>query len=254
MIEMLSNPQIWIAFFTLFALELVLGIDNVIFISILAGKLPKEQQDKARVTGLALAVITRVILLFSLSWIIGLTEPLFAVFGQEISGRDLILLLGGLFLIVKSTMEINHKLEGVEGSHSNHVAHSFGSVIFQILLLDVVFSLDSVITAVGMVSEIGVMIAAVVISAIVMIVSAKSISNFVDSHPSLKILALSFLLMIGFTLIVEALEVHIPKGYVYFAMAFSVGVEMLNIKMRKQKPKQPVKLRERFADEDQVKK
>ncbi|MEK2690378.1 TerC family protein [Bdellovibrio sp. GT3] len=254
MIEMLSNPQIWIAFFTLFALELVLGIDNVIFISILAGKLPKEQQDKARVTGLALAVITRVILLFSLSWIIGLTEPLFAVFGQEISGRDLILLLGGLFLIVKSTMEINHKLEGVEGSQSSHVAHSFSAVIFQILLLDVVFSLDSVITAVGMVSEISVMVAAVVVSAIVMIVSAKSISNFVDSHPSLKILALSFLLMIGFTLIVEALEVHIPKGYVYFAMAFSVGVEMLNIKMRKQKPKQPVKLRERFTDEEAVKK
>lgn len=250
MIEMLSNPQIWIAFFTLFALELVLGIDNVIFISILAGKLPKEQQDKARVTGLALAVITRIILLFSLSWIIGLTEPLFAVLGQEISGRDLILLLGGLFLIVKSTMEINHKLEGVEGSQSNHVAHSFSAVIFQILLLDVVFSLDSVITAVGMVSEIGVMVAAVVVSAVVMIVSAKSISNFVDSHPSLKILALSFLLMIGFTLIVEALEVHIPKGYVYFAMAFSVGVEMLNIRMRKTKPKQPVKLRERFAEDE----
>ncbi|UYL07482.1 TerC family protein [Bdellovibrio sp. SKB1291214] len=250
MIEMLSNPQIWIAFFTLFALELVLGIDNVIFISILAGKLPKEQQDRARVTGLALAVITRVILLFSLSWIIGLTEPLFAVFGQEISGRDLILLLGGLFLIVKSTMEINHKLEGVEGSQSNHVAHSFSAVIFQILLLDVVFSLDSVITAVGMVSEIGVMVAAVVVSAVVMIVSAKSISNFVDSHPSLKILALSFLLMIGFTLIVESLEVHIPKGYVYFAMAFSVGVEMLNIRMRKKKPKEPVKLRERFAEDD----
>ncbi|WP_413561565.1 TerC family protein [Bdellovibrio sp. HCB209] len=247
--EMLSNPQIWIAFFTLFALELVLGIDNVIFISILAGKLPKEQQDKARVMGLGLAVITRVILLFSLSWIIGLTAPIFSAFGQEISGRDLILLLGGLFLIVKSTMEINHKLEGEQGSQSNHVAHSFGAVIFQILLLDVVFSLDSVITAVGMVSEISVMIAAVVISAIVMIISAKSISNFVDSHPSLKILALSFLLMIGFTLIVEALEVHIPKGYVYFAMAFSVGVEMLNIRMRKVKPKQPVKLRERIADE-----
>lgn len=253
MIEMLSNPQIWIAFFTLFALELVLGIDNVIFISILAGKLPKEQQDKARVMGLGLAVITRVILLFSLSWIIGLTAPIFSAFGQEISGRDLILLLGGLFLIVKSTMEINHKLEGVEGSQSSGVAHSFSAVIFQILLLDVVFSLDSVITAVGMVSEISVMIAAVVISAIVMIVSAKSISNFVDSHPSLKILALSFLLMIGFTLIVEALEVHIPKGYVYFAMAFSVGVEMLNIKMRKSKPKEPVKLRERFADEQQPK-
>ncbi len=249
MIEMLSNPQIWIAFFTLFALELVLGIDNVIFISILAGKLPKDQQDKARVMGLSLAVITRIILLFSLSWIIGLTAPLFTVLGQEISGRDLILLLGGLFLIVKSTMEIHHKLEGVEGSQSNHVAHSFNAVIFQILLLDVVFSLDSVITAVGMVNEIAVMIAAVVISAAVMIVSAKTISNFVDSHPSLKILALSFLLMIGFTLIVESLEVHIPKGYVYFAMAFSVGVEMLNIRMRKSKKTEPVKLRERIAED-----
>ncbi|BEV66792.1 hypothetical protein Bb109J_c0212 [Bdellovibrio bacteriovorus] len=249
MMEMLANPQIWIAFFTLFALELVLGIDNVIFISILAGKLPKEQQDKARVMGLGLAVVTRVILLFSLSWIIGLTAPMFEVFGQEISGRDLILLLGGLFLIVKSTMEINHKLEGVEGSQSSPVAHSFNAVIVQILLLDIVFSLDSVITAVGMVSEISVMIAAVVLSAIVMIVSAKSISSFVDSHPSLKILALSFLLMIGFTLIVEALEVHIPKGYVYFAMAFSVGVEMLNIRMRRKKPSEPVKLRERIAEE-----
>nr|BFD65259.1 TerC family protein [Bdellovibrio sp. HAGR004] len=249
MTEMLANPQIWIAFFTLFALELVLGIDNVIFISILAGKLPKEQQSKARMMGLGLAVITRVILLFSLSWIIGLTEPLFEVLGQKISGRDLILLLGGLFLIVKSTMEIHHKLEGVEGSQSNAVAHSFNAVILQILLLDVVFSLDSVITAVGMVNEIAVMIAAVVLSAVVMIVSAKTISDFVDSHPSLKILALSFLLMIGFTLIVESLEVHIPKGYVYFAMAFSVGVEMLNIRMRRKKPVEPVKLRERIAEE-----
>lgn len=249
MAEMLANPQIWIAFFTLFALELVLGIDNVIFISILAGKLPKEQQNKARMLGLGLAVITRVILLFSLSWIIGLTEPLFEVLGQEISGRDLILLLGGLFLIVKSTMEIHHKLEGVEGSQSNAVAHSFNAVIVQILLLDVVFSLDSVITAVGMVNEIAVMIAAVILSAAVMIVSAKTISDFVDSHPSLKILALSFLLMIGFTLIVESLEVHIPKGYVYFAMAFSVGVEMLNIRMRRKKPAEPVKLRERIAEE-----
>lgn len=252
MMEILANPQIWIAFATLFALELVLGIDNVIFISILAGKLPKEQQDKARVMGLALAVITRIILLFSLSWIIGLTEPMFAVLGQEISGRDLILLLGGLFLIVKSTMEIHHKLEGVEGSKSSTVAHSFNAVILQILLLDVVFSLDSVITAVGMVNEVAVMVAAVVLSAVVMIVSAKSISNFVDSHPSLKILALSFLLMIGFTLIVEALEVHIPKGYVYFAMAFSVGVEMLNIRMRRKQPVKPVKLRERVAEEQRA--
>ena len=248
MAEMLSNPQIWIAFFTLFALELVLGIDNVIFISILAGKLPKEQQDKARIAGLSLAVITRIILLFSLSWIIGLTEPIFSVLDHEISGRDLILLLGGLFLIFKSTMEIHHKLEGVEGSQSNTVAHSFQAVIFQILLLDIVFSLDSVITAVGMVSQISVMVAAVIASTAVMIVSAKPISNFVESHPSLKILALSFLLMIGFTLIVESLEVHIPKGYVYFAMAFSIFVEFLNIRMRK-KRETPVKLRERIAEE-----
>ncbi|HEY1078478.1 MAG TPA: TerC family protein [Bdellovibrio sp.] len=247
--ELLSNPQIWIAFATLFALELVLGIDNIIFISILAAKLPKEQQSKARVMGLGLAVGTRILLLMSLSWIIGLTAPLFTVMSHEISGRDLILLLGGLFLIVKSTMEIHHKLEGVEGSQSTGVAASFNAVIFQILLLDIVFSLDSVITAVGMVSEISVMVAAVIASTLVMMFSAKAISDFVDSHPSLKVLALSFLLMIGFTLIVESLEVHIPKGYVYFAMAFSIGVEMLNIRMRKKSATAPVKLRERIAEE-----
>lgn len=248
MIELLSNPQAWIAFATLFGLELVLGIDNIIFISILAGKLPKEQQQKARTMGLGLAIVTRVLLLLSLSWVIGLTAPIFAVFNHEISGRDLILLLGGLFLIVKSTLEIHHKLEGESGSQSNPVAHSFNAVIFQILLLDVVFSLDSVITAVGMVSEVSIMIAAVIASAIVMIVSAKAISDFVESHPTIKVLALSFLLMIGFTLIVESLEMHIPKGYVYFAMAFSIFVEILNIRMRK-KTVEPVKLRERIAEE-----
>ncbi len=247
--ELLSNPQTWIAFGTLFALELVLGIDNIIFISILAGKLPADQQNKARMLGLSLAVITRIILLFSLSWIIGLTAPLFAVFAHEISGRDLILLLGGLFLIVKSTLEIHHKLEGVDGSQSNAVAHSFNAVIFQILLLDIVFSLDSVITAVGMVSELSIMVAAVIASTGVMILSAKTISNFVESHPTIKVLALSFLLMIGFTLIVESLEMHIPKGYVYFAMAFSIFVEILNIRMRKPKNGAPVKLRERVAEE-----
>lgn len=240
--EALINPQTWIAFATLFALELVLGIDNIIFISILSGKLPAEQQQKARTTGLGLAVFTRILLLLSLSWIIGLTAPLFSVAGHEISGRDLILLIGGLFLIVKSTMEIHHKLEGEAGSTSKAVAHSFNAVIFQILLLDIVFSLDSVITAVGMVDNVAVMIAAVIASTIVMIFSVKPISNFVDAHPSLKVLALSFLLMIGFTLIVESLEVHIPKGYVYFAMAFSVFVEFLNIRMRKKS--EPVKLRE----------
>jgi predicted tellurium resistance membrane protein TerC len=241
--------EVAIAFLTLFALELVLGIDNVIFISILAGKLPAEQRDKARVMGLSLAVITRILLLMSLSWIIGLTAPIFSVMSHEISGRDIILLVGGLFLIVKSTMEIHHKLEGVEGSQSNAVAHSFQAVIFQILLLDIVFSLDSVITAVGIVNNISVMIAAVLASTFAMIFLAKPISNFVEAHPSLKVLALSFLLMIGFTLIVEALEVHIPKGYVYFAMAFSIGVEMLNIRMRRKVHVEPVKLRERVAEE-----
>lgn len=236
-----------IAFATLFILELVLGIDNVIFISILAGKLPSEEQQRARMTGLGLAVITRVILLLSLSWIIGLTTPLFWLFQHEISGRDLILLLGGLFLIIKSTMEIHQKLEGVEGSQSRSVTPSFNGVIVQILLLDIVFSLDSVITAVGIVNQIPIMVAAVIASTIVMIFLAKPISNFVEAHPSLKILALSFLLLIGFTLIVEAMEVHIPKGYIYFAMAFSVSVEALNIRMRR-KQALPVKLRERISE------
>ncbi|UOF00210.1 TerC family protein [Bdellovibrio reynosensis] len=248
MMEALSNPQLWIAFATLFALELVLGIDNIIFISILSGKLPAHEQKKARTTGLGLAVGTRILLLLSLSWIIGLTAPLFSMAGHEISGRDLILLLGGLFLIVKSTMEIHHKLEGEAGSTSKGVAHSFSAVILQILLLDIVFSLDSVITAVGMVDNITVMIAAVIASTAVMIFAASPISDFVDKHPSLKVLALSFLLMIGFTLIVESLEVHIPKGYVYFAMAFSVFVEFLNIRMRKKAD--PVKLREIVTKED----
>ncbi|MBS1969271.1 MAG: TerC family protein [Bdellovibrionales bacterium] len=247
--EAFMTPAIWVSFFTLFALELVLGIDNIIFISILAGKLPKEQQNKARVMGLSLAVITRLILLMSLSWIITLTEPIFNFFGQGISGRDLILILGGLFLIGKSTLEISHKLEGEEGSQSNQVAHSFHAVIIQILLLDIVFSLDSVITAVGMVTQLSVMVAAVLASTAVMLFSAKSISDFVDRHPSLKILALSFLLMIGLTLIVEGFDQHVPKGYIYFAMAFSVFVELLNIKMRSKKKIEPVKLRERIAED-----
>lgn len=243
--ELLNQPEVWIAFFTLFALELVLGIDNVIFISILASKLPQNQQKKARFTGLSLAVITRIILLFSLSWIMGLTTPLFSVFSFEFSGRDLILLGGGLFLILKSTMEIHHKLEGEDGSQSRVVSPSFASVIFQILLLDIIFSLDSVITAVGMVDNIKVMIAAVLASTFVMIISANAISNFVEKHPTIKVLALSFLLMIGMTLIAESFHIHIPKGYVYFAMAFSIIVELLNIKMRKNTP--PVRLRERVS-------
>lgn len=247
--ELLSQPEIWIAFLTLFSLELVLGIDNVIFISILASKLPQNQQQKARFSGLSLAVITRILLLFSLSWIMGLTTPLFEVFDFSFSGRDLILLGGGLFLLLKSTLEIHHKLEGEDGSQSRKVYPSFAAVLIQILLLDIVFSLDSVITAVGMVDNLSVMVAAVLASTAVMIISATTISNFVERHPTIKILALSFLLMIGMTLVIEAFHMHIPKGYVYFAMAFSVGVEILNIKMRKTTP--PVRLRERVSSRNE---
>jgi predicted tellurium resistance membrane protein TerC len=246
-LDWLTEPQAWIAFGTLVALELVLGVDNVIFISILSGKLPREQQPKARTLGIALAVITRILLLFSLSWIIGLTSPLFTVLTHEISGRDLILLLGGLFLLGKSTHEIHDKLEGAEGHASARVSPSFAGVLVQILLLDVVFSLDSVITAVGMVDRIEIMVAAVIIAAVVMIVSAGPIATFVESHPTVKILALSFLLLIGFTLIAEGLDQHIPKGYVYFAMAFSVLVELLNMRLRK--VAEPVKLHQRYAEE-----
>ncbi|HKZ69894.1 MAG TPA: TerC family protein [Anaerolineales bacterium] len=246
--DWLTDPQAWIAFLTLVTLELVLGVDNVIFISILAGKLPAHQQGRARTIGLGLAIVSRILLLFSLSWIIGLTEPLFTLLTFEISGRDIILILGGLFLLGKSTHEIHQKLEGVEGHASARVGPSFASVIVQILLLDVVFSLDSVITAVGMVDQLAIMIAAVIIAAGVMIVSAGPISNFVDRHPTIKMLALSFLLLIGFTLIVEGLHQHIPKGYVYFAMGFSVLVEMLNLRLRKVHAA-PVKLHEAYVGE-----
>lgn len=243
--DWLLDPQIWIAFVTLVTLELVLGVDNVIFISILAGKLPAAQQQRARVVGLGVAVFSRILLLFSLSWVIGLTEPLFSVFTFAVSGRDLILIVGGLFLLAKSTFEIHQRMEGVEGHASSHVKPSFASVIVQILLLDVVFSLDSVITAVGMVERIQIMVAAVVIAAGVMMVSAGPISSFVDRHPTVKMLALAFLLLIGFTLIVEGMHQHIPKGYIYFAMAFSVLVEMLNLRLRK--VSMPVKLHEPYT-------
>ena len=248
--DWLTDPQAWIAFLTLVALELVLGVDNVIFISILASKLPVAQQQRARVVGLSMAVGSRILLLFSLSWIIGLSAPLFSVFGYQISGRDLILILGGLFLLAKSTYEIHQKLEGVEGHTSTRVKASFASVIVQVMLLDVVFSLDSVITAVGMVDQLEIMVAAVVIAAVVMIVLAKSLGEFVERHPTIKILALSFLLLIGFTLIVEGLHQHIPKGYVYFAMGFSVFVEMLNLRLRKTSAA-PVHLHEAYAGEGQ---
>jgi len=244
--DWITQPETWIAFITLIALELVLGVDNVIFISILAGKLPKGEQTRARTTGIALAVITRVLLLLSLSWVIGLTDPILTVLGFEISGRDLILLTGGLFLIWKSTHEIHQKLEGVEGQTSAKVASSFASVIIQIMLLDIVFSLDSVITAVGMVDDIAIMIVAVIAAAIVMIFTAGSINAFVEEHPTIKMLALAFLLMIGFTLIVEGFHQHIPKGYIYFAMGFSVFVELLNLQIRARGAK-PVNLREAYA-------
>lgn len=249
----ISQPEAWIAFLTLVSLELVLGVDNVIFISILAGKLPAHEQQRARNTGIALAVITRILLLLSLSWIISLTEPIFSTpwFGGEtlnISGRDLILILGGLFLLWKSTREIHDKLEGAHGHASAKVGATFASVIIQILLLDVVFSLDSVITAVGMVDELTIMIIAVIVAALVMIFTAGPISKFVEEHPTIKILALSFLLLIGFTLVVEGLHQHIPKGYIYFAMGFSVLVEMLNLRVR-QKSTTPVQLHTPYVAE-----
>jgi predicted tellurium resistance membrane protein TerC len=244
--DWITQPEAWIAFLTLVALELVLGVDNVIFISILAGKLPQEQQSRARTTGILLAVVTRVLLLLSLKWIVGLTDALFSVYGFDVSGRDVVLLVGGLFLLWKSVHEIHQKLEGEEGQSSTKVRAVFWSVIVQIMILDIVFSLDSVITAVGMVDEITIMIAAVVISAIVMVFTSGPLSSFVERHPTIKMLALSFLLLIGFTLIVEALHQHIPKGYIYFAMGFSVLVEMLNLRLRKT-PEKPVALHEPYT-------
>lgn len=247
LVEILSDPQTWIALLTLTSLEIVLGIDNVVFISILAGKVPEEQQARARNVGLSLAMFTRIALLFSLSWVIGLTDPLFDVLDKDFSGRDLILLIGGLFLVAKATLEIHEKLEGEEHAATTaRAAASFGSVIVQILLLDVVFSLDSVITAAGMADHIEVMVAAVVIAVGVMLVSAGAISEFVNNRPTVKILALSFLLLIGTSLIAEGWGLHIPKGYIYFAMGFSVFLEVLNTRVRRvQTP--PVDLRDGVA-------
>jgi predicted tellurium resistance membrane protein TerC len=240
-VDWLTSPELWIAFGTLLLLEIVLGIDNIVFISILAGRLPANQQQRARVVGLSLALVTRLLLLASLSWVIGLTAPLFSVFGQAISGRDLILLLGGLFLLGKATYEIHEQLEGAEHA-TNRKAASFAGVIVQILVLDIVFSLDSVITAVGMVDELGIMIAAVVVAMVIMVVSARPISEFVNRHPTVKMLALSFLLLIGGSLIAEGFDQHIPKGYVYGPIAFSVFVEFLNLRARARREKQPVRL------------
>jgi predicted tellurium resistance membrane protein TerC len=246
--EWLTAPENWLALLTLTVLEIVLGIDNIIFISILVGKLPDRQQPRARRLGLFLAMFLRIGLLASLAWMVKLTAPLFTVLSEEISGRDLILLIGGLFLIFKSTREIHERLEGEEGEGNARVAASFSAVIVQVLLLDIVFSLDSVITAVGMANHLGVMITAVVLAVGVMMWAAAPISAFVARHPTIKMLALSFLLLIGLSLIAEGLDRHIPKGYIYFAMAFSVFVEMLNLREHKGKKSPPVKLHEPYTD------
>ncbi len=253
--DWIFDPQVWIAFATLTLLELVLGIDNVIFISILSGKLPPEKQAKARFIGLGLALGIRILLLLSISWVIGLKEPLFAVLGHSFAGKDLVLLIGGLFLIAKSTHEIHGSLEGEEGRDSKKVYAGFIGVIVQIVLLDIVFSLDSVITAVGMVSDhygshgIYIMIAAVLIAIIAMMLFAGPIGSFVQRHPTIKMLALAFLLLIGVMLVAEGFHQTIPKGYIYFAMAFSVFVEMLNIRLRKKT--EPVHLHNQFSDEEE---
>ena len=250
--EWLTSPEIWVAFLTLTALEIVLGIDNIIMISILVSRMPKHMQQRTRIFGLALAMVTRILLLLSIAWVMRLTADLFHVFGQGISGRDLILFFGGLFLLWKSSQEIYHGLEGEDETHDEPTAGKAGGkflyTIIQIAIIDIVFSLDSVITAVGMVSHVPVMVAAIIVAVLVMMLCAKAISDFIDKHPSLKMLALSFLLVVGTVLIAEAFEVHVPKGYVYFAMAFSLAVEAINIKMRtaaakKKQQSDPVKLR-----------
>ena len=248
MLELVSDPNAWIALATLTALELVLGIDNIVFISILVDKLPAAEQKRARLIGLFLAMFMRVGLLLVLSWIIGLTAPLFTVLAQEISGRDLILIGGGLFLIWKSTAEIHQSLEGAEGESAAAVKASFLAVTLQIVVVDMVFSLDSIITAVGMVDQLAVMITAVVVSVALMMLFAAAIGRFVNEHPTIKMLALAFLVVVGVVLIAEGFDQHVPKGYIYFAMAFSVGVEMLNIRMRK-RPKKPAQLKSAYADE-----
>ncbi len=245
--DWLSDPQTWVALLTLTALEIVLGIDNIIFISILAGKLPEEQQKRGRQIGLLMAMLTRILLLFSLAWLTRLTTPIFHLFEHGVSGRDLILITGGLFLLGKSTLEIHDKLEGEEGHASARVKASFWAVIVQIMLLDIVFSLDSVITAVGMANQLAVMVIAVVIAVVIMLYASGPISSFVNDRPTLKILALSFLLLIGFSLVVEGIHVEIPKGYIYFAMGFSVFVESLNLRMRAKT--HPVKLRQSYVEE-----
>lgn len=245
--DWITTPEGWIAFLTLAALELVLGIDNIVFISILVGKLPKERQASAYKIGLGLALITRILLLLSISWVMGLTKPLFGVLGKEISGRDVVLIVGGLFLVAKSTHEIHDKLEGAEGERSTKAFRSYGAILAQIVALDIIFSLDSVITAVGMVNKVGLMVSAVVVAVVLMMFFARAVGDFVHGHPTIKMLALAFLLLIGVMLIADGLGHHIPKGYIYFSMAFSLFVEMLNLRARRKEP--PVALRSAYVPE-----
>lgn len=247
MFEWLTSPEAWIALGTLTALEIVLGIDNIIFISVLVGRLPQSQRAFARQAGLALAMLARLALLFSIAWIMGLTEPWVTIFAYEISGRDIILVGGGLFLLAKATHEIHNSLEGIEEGELTVKAAGLGMVLFQIALLDIVFSLDSVITAVGLVDQVSLMAIAIILAVVVMLMAAKTIGEFVDAHPTIKILALSFLILVGVTLMMEGFDVHVPKGYIYFAMAFSVTVEMLNIRMRKKRTA-PVKLHKPISE------
>lgn len=247
MFEWLASPEAWVALATLTTLEIVLGIDNIIFISILVGRLPETQRDFARRMGLGLAMLTRLGLLFSISWVMSLTEPWFTVLGNSISGRDIVLIGGGLFLLFKATHEIHNSMEGVEEGRSTVVATSLGMVLLQIAVLDIVFSLDSVITAVGLVEHVTLMAIAIILAVLVMLMAAKPIGDFVDTHPTIKILALSFLILVGATLIVEGFNVHVPKGYIYFAMAFSVSVEFLNLRMRK-KREETIKLHKRISN------
>jgi predicted tellurium resistance membrane protein TerC len=235
MFEWLASPEAWIALVTLTALEIVLGIDNIIFISILVGRLPETQRNFARRMGLGLAMLTRLGLLFSISWVMSLTKPWFTVFGNSISGRDIVLIGGGLFLLFKATHEIHNSMEGADEDNRKVVANSMGMVLLQIAILDIVFSLDSVITAVGLVDHVSLMAIAIILAVLVMLFAARPIGDFVDAHPTIKILALSFLILVGVTLIVEGFDIHVPKGYIYFAMAFSVSVEFLNLRMRKKK-------------------